>query len=425
MDATKATLPTCDVCRARPAEGWTEATDASPELARCLDCAASTCGGFARFPQWMRNGAARAANPDRAALARELDMRAMRRAADALKDTQELERRLERQALADVYRDGRVMLTSARERRAIRERAIARRRDALNRAADYPMSGQELADATMHAALAARVPGEDAPDIAQEVARYVIRRSGPTPSRAQWPASGLKRLSVTLYLEKRRKDERATGARAAAKELAEWRRDDKRAARLAAAQAASADTVWALAADSPAPVATREPVSAESIAARLPMLSDGQRAALVRAITADDGYRRTRRYPLSATERVQWLNARERIRAWYPSVLAVRLAILPDAIADRVWADAVVAAAVECERKRAALTARGSGSVARHVSPAATSQLPMRLAGPATPRGPLPIIGETQWARYGDGYSGACSVAYLYRGRSLPRDPTG
>lgn len=35
----------CEVCRIDPATCRTEATDASPSLLRCWDCARETCGG--------------------------------------------------------------------------------------------------------------------------------------------------------------------------------------------------------------------------------------------------------------------------------------------------------------------------------------------------------------------------------------------
>lgn len=276
-----------------------------------------------------------------------LERRRATRAAEALQSTQALERRLERQADREIRQTGQIARASAGERRLMRETAIARRRDALTRALEYPMSGAELIAACQHSTLAAKVPAGAFEDVSQALALYVIRRHGREPMRAKVSASGLQRLATALYLEKRRKDERATGARAAAEELRQWRAQDHRAAMAGAAR--SGDLVWSLAAHRPAPGAGARPMSADEISRRLP-ISVGQAQALALAINTSNVR------PLTSTERVQWMNARRAILKRYPDALALMLAVRPETYAAEILTDA----AIRAERRRAEIGSRGS-----------------------------------------------------------------
>lgn len=113
----------------------------------------------------------------------ELDRRRMLRASRTLLDTQVAERKLEREAVAAMLRDRRVTVANATERQAIQDLLAAQRRDALRQTLTYPMTDAELALACEHAAIAAKVPCDDLPDVVQALALEVVRRHGSEPQR--------------------------------------------------------------------------------------------------------------------------------------------------------------------------------------------------------------------------------------------------
>jgi hypothetical protein len=284
---------------------------------------------------------------EREALRVELERRADARRAEALTDTQALERKLEREAREEIAQDGRITYASARERRSLREVAIARRRDALTRAMDYPMTGAELVAACQHATLTAKVPAAAFEDVSQALAAEVIARHGRTPTRAKVAAQWLKRRALSIHIDQQRATERATGAKATAEQLEQWQESDARAA---TGSAMSGDFIWHLAAQRPAPERT-EPMTAERVASMLGV-SPGQARAVALAINT----RQVR--PLTSTERVQWLNARRAILKRYPDTLALRLTIRPESYA----LELLMSAAIRTERKRADIAARWGGS---------------------------------------------------------------
>lgn len=360
---------------------------------------------------WTAAGEIRSADgsAERSAVRLELERRRAQRIADALSDTQALERNLERAALAEIHADGRIIRANAAERRNMRELAIARRRDALTRASAYPMEPDALRSACWHAALAAKVPADARDDVSQALAAEVCERYGARPLRSEIGAAWLKRRALSHHIDQERAAERATGAKATAAELERWHERDRRAAMNAAA---SGDFVWHLAAERAAPQDVR-PMLAGEIARTLE-ISPGQAGALALAINT----RHIR--PLTSTERVQWKNARAAILKRYPNADALRIAVRPLTYsADLLWS-----AAERIERQRAAILSRGSGTAPGGRWSASTLPLARwsRTAPEPVPA-PLPIIGETKWSRYGSGYSGACSVLYLYRGRTAPRRP--
>lgn len=293
--------------------------------------------------------------PERADLERdrirtELNRRRMARAASALIDSHATERQLEREAMAEVRRDGKITTANAANRRAMREQSIARRRDAWRRALAYPMSGAELIAACQHATLAAKVPAESFEDASQALAAHVIRRHGPEPLRAAISADWLRQRALAIYIDQRRDTERATGARAAAEELADWGAQDHRAAMAEAA--ASGDLVWALASNRPAPEQPRTMAPAAiARALKIPERSAGARS-LAQAIDP------ARRRALTGAERVAWHSVRAALRNRYSEPHGLLLAIRPDGYAAELIADAAIAA----ERTRAAVTSRGGSS---------------------------------------------------------------
>jgi hypothetical protein len=279
--------------------------------------------------------------------------RAQRQAGAWLAEYRAEEASTEAEARAELAASGRVTLADAEERRARRELIAAKRHDAYKRALDIPMSGNELRDVCQHATLAAKVKPEFFEDVSQSLALVVIRRHGAQPSRANVAAGWLKQWAQRLAQRESETHERVTGMRAAAKELAEWQKADKRAAAELMASNGG-DAVWAIAAGRPAPNPERDVATAERIAQTLPALSYLQRDAVRIALATD----RTR--PLSDSERQLWSRATALLRKRFHTADSVRCAIRHDLYSAELLADA----AIRLERKRANVTSRGgSGAI--------------------------------------------------------------
>lgn len=292
---------------------------------------------------------------ERGRIRSELDRRRMARVAEAILSEQATERQLTREAEAELRADGKITRAGAEMRRAMREQAIARRRDAWRVALSYPMNGDELVAACQHATLAAKVPAGAFEDVSQALAAHVIRRHGPTPERVKLGAGWLRERAQWIYLNQRAADERATGARAAADQLADWRAHDHRAA-MAMAASAGGDAVWALAANRPALLpALSRPVSPYTIASGLGF---AVRSRATRSITAALNERRQHRAPLTDAERSALSYVRRALRGRFPDPAALLLAIRPVAYAAEVLTDA----AIRDERRRALVSSRGGCS---------------------------------------------------------------
>lgn len=281
--------------------------------------------------------------PERERVRAELDRRRMLRAAAAVVDHQVVERRLEREADAEMRRDGRVTAANAAERRRMREMSIAKRRDALHELS-YPMTDDELKSACQHATLSARVSPDQFEDVSQELALTLVRRYGATIQRVKVGA-WLRSWAADIAQRQNAQRERATGMRAAAEQLADWHEQDHRAAMADAA--AAGDPVWALAAGMPA--RDLEPSDPNGIARRLG-LSPAQTDAL--RVACDMAGRVA---PMTGAQRVAWHAACKVLRERFPTVDALKLASRPAAYAASVLVDAAIGA----ERERAALASRG------------------------------------------------------------------
>lgn len=321
------------------------------------------------------------------------------------------ERAAERLSVADLATTPAIAGMSRGERAADRERAIIRRRDSLRAARTWPLTGDALADACGDACIAARVPAEHCADVAQSIALHVIRRHGPEPLAADVGASWLRQCAQAFYLKERERSERATGARAAAAELASWQSADRdRAKQERAADAVASGDPVALMADR-ATLQAPEMVTLDRIIAAIrPALTPGQVSAVWLALDTDH-----RMHALTSTERVQWSNARKVLRIAFPTVEALRIAYArPEHLARQLVERAQWHAA-----KLAKVNSRGGGCMIARVpnvfpslyrtpiSIAPTASVPIRRE--PTHYGPAAIRLARQVR------SGADVVAYLAR----------
>lgn len=307
---------------------------------------------------------------ERATIRAELDRRRMIRSADQLRDWQAHERQIERAARQDALAR-QTPTSSKRDLTARTALATAERRDALRSALNYSLTPDELQAAAQRACLRAKVPADHVADIGQDVILHVLRRHGAAPTAADVNADWLRQLAGAFFLKANERHERATGARATAEQLRDWRQGDADAAKaqLAAEAHQSGDLIWSLAAARPAP----EPivtVTAERIAEQLAhAITPGQAAALLLALRTDH---RTVA-AMTSTDRNQWAYARKSLRNRFRTVEALRLAYRPiqytaAMMVDRTKADAMRLAKVAKTGNGIALT-RWQGSTMPHARP--------------------------------------------------------
>lgn len=301
-------------------------------------------------------------SPERLKIRAELNRRSMLRAARAIHDNYASDHAIERDARREVLLDGTVTYRDAKARRAMREQAIARRRDILRKLA-APMTGSEILGACQHACLAAKVSPESAFDVAQDLAVVVMRRHGSEPLSCDVSAGWLKQWAQRLAQRESERRERTTGRSAAAEQLSDWKDADARAAAELTAQNGG-DPVWCIAAGVAAKDVKRDSADAATIALRLrPMLTYLQTDAVRIAVSEV-------RAAMPGKTRVGFHAACKILRKRFHTAESVRLAVRPDLYAAELLADR----AIHYEQRTAAITSRGSapaitcarGGCARH-----------------------------------------------------------
>lgn len=282
-------------------------------------------------------------SPERLRIRAELNRRRMLREAAAIHDVYVPTP----QPSGDVvtYRD-------AAARRGRREELLAQRRDQLRRLA-VPMEGAEVLGACQHAAIAAKVPTDDVWDVAQDLAVVVYGRHGAAPLSCDVSANWLRLWAQRIAQRQSERRERATGMRAAADQLTNWRDADNRAAaELAAAN--GGDPVWCIAAGTAASNLKRDRADAERLALQLrPLLTYLQTDAVRIAVSEV-------RAAMPGRVRVAFHAACKILRRRFLTADAVRCAVRPDTFA----ADLLASAAIHHERRRADVTSRGNGTAA-------------------------------------------------------------
>jgi hypothetical protein len=292
----------------------------------------------------------------RAMIRAALDERRADRAAEALADLHAAERAAERAPLTLPAPSSveALMGSTKAARKAVSDVAAARRRDEI-RAMARPMTDHEIYRACVTAAMAAKVPPEHYFDVVQDLGEHILRKHGTGPLAADVGRAWLAQCAHAFHMRMIERTERATRGRAAARQLKEWGEQDADTgrAKVAADAAASGDPVAVMADRTEAPE-PMEDLTIERICEALRGVLTPRQLSAVWLACADD---HRDREALTSTERVQWMNARGRLRAAFPDKETLRLLYASDATLARRL--------VECCQREAArlakVTTRGGG----------------------------------------------------------------